>query len=1055
MSTLSPDKRSALSPYVDKALTLSEAERAHWLEALRAENPDLARQLQELLSEHQATQQEAFLETSPIALPANPGLAGQTLGTYRLVSPLGHGGMGAVWLAERNDGRFERKAAVKFLSAALIGHGGEERFKREGAILGRLSHPNIAELLDAGVTSAGHPYLVIEYVEGAPIDEYCDRRKLDVRARVRLFLDVLDAVAHAHSHLIVHRDIKPSNVLVNAEGQVKLLDFGIAKFLEEGTDAATASLLTQQAGSALTPAYAAPEQLTGKPVTVATDVYASGVLLYVLLTGLHPARGSVHTLAELMKAIVESEPLRPSSNFAPVGDNSAAESRSTTPERLCRQLRGDLDAIVLMALCKEPRQRYPTADAFAEDLRRYLAGVPVIAQPENTWYRVKKFVSRRRWAVVSVGSVVLALAAGLSTALWQAHVARRQTQIATAMEKFLEDIFHANSSYQDDPVKARQTTARELLDIGARKIDDELAGVPEAKLSILNTLGNMYYDLGLSDQTVNLQHKRVELARKVYGNNSMEVAEALTDLGSALHASTSVSERETVLLEAKRILDQRRDFSSQKRGALSVVLAQHYESSDVQRALDHSRQAVDVYRKYPDDSMLPEALYEEALILSILAQPRQAEPLLVEAVQMSTRIQGDPNANLARFYAYLGQTQQDLVEFGSAEESLRHALRVARKLNGDNHIDTLETELRLGIFLAATSRITEGLQHIDTARQILLRTRGEDDPFFAPQVFLEYGRSLSNAGRLEDGLTYVSKAVENRRKNRPGTRYLAQMLQQQAWILLELGRYAEAQRLMDEADIIAKKVNYPTTYIAADERASLLIATGRVSEADSALNAFHPSEPAPGAMALDALKVLASRAEIALARGDGETAAHLSGQVTQEIAGSAQRDYLKALEARAALVEGRADMLRLHPSEALPLLQQAVELRESMLDPISPALAAAQIALAECYFDLGDSARAKTLAAVAKKTLASHRELSIQYLRLLQDLEKQLRQGSPLSKVCFFPPELRCYKKTNPHQRSCLLRPLFAMRRKQTARCYDQQTAVHLAGTLPESGDGT
>ncbi|HWJ49267.1 MAG TPA: protein kinase, partial [Candidatus Udaeobacter sp.] len=198
MSTLSPDKWGALSPYLDKALTLSEAERAHWLELLRAENPDLARQLQELLNEHQAAQREAFLETSPITLADNPGLAGQTLGAYRLVSPIGHGGMGTVWLAERSDGRFERKAAVKFLSAALIGHGGEERFKREGAMLGRLSHPNIAELLDAGVSSAGHPYLVIEYVEGQPVDVYCDQRKLDVRARIRLFLDVLGAVAHAH-----------------------------------------------------------------------------------------------------------------------------------------------------------------------------------------------------------------------------------------------------------------------------------------------------------------------------------------------------------------------------------------------------------------------------------------------------------------------------------------------------------------------------------------------------------------------------------------------------------------------------------------------------------------------------------------------------------------------------------------------------------------------------------------------------------------------------------------------------------------------------------------
>src|SRR5437879_6215471 len=700
MSTLSPDQWSALSPYLDKALTLSGEERTHWLKALGAENPDLARQLQELLSEHQAAQQEAFLETSPITLSENPGLAGQTLGAYRLVSPIGQGGMGTVWLAERSDGRFQRKAAVKFLSTALIGSGGEERFKREGAILGRLAHPNIAELLDAGVSSAGHPYLVIEYVEGEPIDTSCDKRKLDLRARIRLFLDVLGAVAHAHANLIVHRDIKPSNVLVSKDGQVKLLDFGIAKLLEgEGWQGA-ATLLTHEAGSAFTPQFAAPEQLTGSAVTTATDVYELAVLLFVLLTGQHPAGVGAHSPADLVKAIVETESPRASSMIASDAGNLAARNRAATPDKLRRQLGGDLDAIVLKGLRKQPGERYISADAFAEDLRRYLAGEPVIAQPESTWYRTKKFLVRRRWAVASVASVVLALAAGLAAALWQAHIAKRESRVAIAMEGFLEDIFRANSSYQDDPAKARQTTARQLLDIGARKIDQEMVDVPEAKLRILNTLGTMYADLGLADESVNLERKRIDLARSRYGNNSVEVAAALTDLGSSLHTSTSVGEREGVLLEAKRILDAHRDFASKERGSLSMQLAQHYESSDVQKSLDYSRQAVDVYRKYPSEPMLAEALYQEALVLPMLGQSRQAEPLLKEAIQLSARLEGDPNAGLARFYAYLGQTQQDLAEFVAAEESLRKALQAARKLNGEDHVDTLETELRLGAFLA-------------------------------------------------------------------------------------------------------------------------------------------------------------------------------------------------------------------------------------------------------------------------------------------------------------------------------------------------------------------
>ena len=443
----------------------------------------------------------------------------EVIGPYRLVSKLGQGGMGQVWLAERSDGRFERKAAVKFLNVALIGQVGEDRFKREGAILGRFSHPNIAELLDAGVSSSGQPYIVLEYVEGNPIDRYCDQGALDVKARISLFLDVLGAVAHAHANLIVHRDIKPTNVLVNKDGHVKLLDFGIAKLLEEEGQENAATLLTREGESPLTPEYAAPEQVTGGPVTTATDVYALGVLLYQLLCGQHPAGSGVRTPASLLKAIVDTEPPRLSDVVTPTRANAKenatnAAQRSTTPEKLSRQLRGDLETIVATALKKIPQERYASVTALADDLRRYLKHEPISARPDTFAYRTVKFVRRNRVVVALAAVTLLALALGLSMSLWQAHIARRETRVANAVEDFLEGIFRANSSDQADPVKARQTTARELLDIGARNIDGELSGVPEAKLNVLATLGSMYTDLGLADQAVSMQRKRVDsLAR--------------------------------------------------------------------------------------------------------------------------------------------------------------------------------------------------------------------------------------------------------------------------------------------------------------------------------------------------------------------------------------------------------------------------------------------------------------------------------------------------------------------------------------------------------------
>ena len=993
--TFSPEQWEQVSPYLDEALEMAPEQRATWMSSLRHEDPKLAEILQSLLDEQQRLQQEGFLEGAPAGTPGV--LAGQSLGAYTLISQIGQGGMGSVWLARRSDGRFERQAAVKFVNVALAGHAAEERFRREGTILGRLTHPHIAELLDAGVSSAGQPYLILEYVDGTTIDEYCDQHKLDVEERVRLFLDVLAAVAHAHANLIVHRDIKPSNVLVTTGGEVKLLDFGIAKLLEAEGQSGEATSLTHEGGSALTPQFAAPEQLSNQPVTTATDVYALGVLLYMLLSGRHPAGPGPYSPAQLVKAVIDTEPPRMSDTLQASSAEAevTATSRSTVPDRLRRRLRGDLDTIVAKALKKPPAERYASVTALADDLHRYLGREPISAQPESAWYRTRKFLSRRRWAVASAASVGFALALGLTAALWQAHIARRETRVATAMEGFLEDIFRANSSDQEDPVKARQTTARELLDIGARKVDSELASEPEAKLNILSTLGRMYVDLGLDDQAVSLLRKRVDLARARFGNNATEVAAALVDLGGALHASHSVNEEEAVLLEAKRVLDQRRDFTSQQRGNLLVMLTQHYQSSDLQQALDYARQAVTLYRRYPGDPQLSESLFQEGVVFSLLEQPRQAEPLFAEAVQLSIKILGDPNRDLPRFYAYQGQTQQELMEFAAAEASLRGAALAAQKINGDDHVDTLETELRLGLFLVGSSRTQEGLQHIERAKDIVLRIRGEADPFYTPQVFLEYGWALAAAGRLEDGLAYISKAIENRRQNRPGTRFLGQMLEREASVLIELGRYPDAERAVDEADLIAKKVHVPTSYLLAQDKARLLIVTGRAREAKAALELYHPAPAAEGApLSLDALKMLVSKAEVALALGDGESASHLATQVTQTIAGNPAQPYLKGLEARASLIEGRGSLLLAHPTDALPLLQRAVELRKSIMEPGSPALADAQLALAGCYLDLSDSERAKALAASASEALASHRELSHEYTQPLAELEKRLRHVS-------------------------------------------------------------
>jgi serine/threonine-protein kinase len=404
VSVLDPHRWRLIGPYLDQALDfLDETEREAWLVSLSEREPSIAAQLRVLLDEHRAASRDRYLERDAADMrrtdPPPATLAGQTIGAYTVLALIGTGGMSAVWLAERSDGRFERRAAIKFLNISL-GRSGEERFTREGAILARLTHPHIAQLLDAGVAPTGQPYLVLEHVDGEHIDQYMRRHRLDTSARIRLFLDVLGAVAFAHANLIVHRDLKPSNVLVDGDGHVKLLDFGIAKLLEHEGASVEATLLTREGGVALTPAYAAPEQLTGAPITTATDIYALGVLLYVLVTGEHPAGANPTSAADMVKAVVE-----------------------TMPKQLPA---GDLGTILGKALKKRPQERYVSVTALADDLQRYLNREPISARPDTLAYRTSKFIRRHQLGVAVAAAVLVGLSIALYAVNRQRAIAQRR-----------------------------------------------------------------------------------------------------------------------------------------------------------------------------------------------------------------------------------------------------------------------------------------------------------------------------------------------------------------------------------------------------------------------------------------------------------------------------------------------------------------------------------------------------------------------------------------------------------------------------------------------------
>ncbi len=497
------DRRPALdaagwarvSPWLDELLDLDAPARAARLAALRVDDPLLADTLAALLAAQDELDRDGFLAGHAMEATAASTLAGRRIGAYTLERELGAGGMGSVWLGRRHDGRFEGEVAIKLPNLALLARGGAERFAREGSVLGRLSHPNIARLLDAGVAD-GQPYLVLEYVDGQPIDRWCDTRALGVRARLQLFLEVLAAVAHAHTSLVLHRDLKPSNILVDRTGHVKLLDFGVAKLLADASAAVPASELTLEAGRAFTPEYAAPEQLRGEPVTTATDVYALGVLLFMLLGGRHPTAHAAAAPQERLRATLETEP--PTlSDLARRTTSEVAAARATTAPRLARDLRGDLDNIVAKALKKAAAERYPTVGALADDLQRYLDHRPVSARADSLGYRTAKFMRRYRLVVGAASATLLALTAGVIGTTWQAWEAQRQRDRALAvsardeaMVAFVE-LMLTEAARGDQPLKVRDLLARSL-DLVSRRT----GGSPDSDAAVLVMLGRFFVTIG-------------------------------------------------------------------------------------------------------------------------------------------------------------------------------------------------------------------------------------------------------------------------------------------------------------------------------------------------------------------------------------------------------------------------------------------------------------------------------------------------------------------------------------------------------------------------------
>src|SRR5579872_2653322 len=705
MDTLTPDQWARISPLLDEALDLAPDERERFMSSLQEKDPHLATILQTLLHEQAQLHREEFLEIS--VLSKAPGLAGQSVGAYTLVSQIGQGGMGTVWLARRSDGRFERKAAVKFVNVAFASQSSELRFRREGSILGRLTHPHIAELLDAGISSGGQPYLILEYVDGVAIDQYCDEQRLDLEARIRLFLDVVAAVAHAHANLIVHRDLKPSNVLVTRLGEVKLLDFGIAKILEGEGQSGAATMLTHESGSALTPRYAAPEQLKNQPVTTATDVYTLGVLLYLLLTSCHPAGPGPHSPAELMKAVLESDSLRPSEAVATGTLGTVSEARSTTPDRLQRQLRGDLDTIVAKALKKNAAERYASVTELADDLRRYLRREPISARSDTFAYRTGKFVRRNRTAVALTTLALIAVIGGAAGIVVQARTARRQRDAAIRerdradrIAKFMTGIFKVS-----DPNErvGNTVTAREVLDKASLDVGSGLSNDPALQAQMMHVMGKAYRNLGLLQPAKKLLERSIEIGSSAFGAENAETLETMQDLAWAYSEEGRFAEAESlqrrVVDSERRLLGPEHLNTLRSTGDLAVTLC---EQGNYKEGIRLNRQVLQTKKRILGSEAFDTLATEDnlAVMLNESGQLAEAEKVERETLDIQIRVFGYENLGTIDSMTNMADIERNMGRDDDAQKLYGQTLELEERVLGPDQRETAITKYELACLLA-------------------------------------------------------------------------------------------------------------------------------------------------------------------------------------------------------------------------------------------------------------------------------------------------------------------------------------------------------------------
>ena len=962
---MTPERWARLKELFAAAIERPPEERDALVAEVAAADPGLAQSLAELLAEDAGVPTDGG-DRADRAAPPPPLAPAERIGRYRIVAELGHGGMGTVYRAERADGAFRQQVALKVVSGGrLHGEVTHRRFLAERQILAHLTHPSIARLIDGGTTPDGQPYLVLELVDGVPIDQHCRERGLDTEAVLRLFLRVCEAIEAAHHQLVVHRDLKPSNVLVTAAGDPKLLDFGIAKLLDPGL-AGELAVETRYGSVPMTPRYASPEQVRGEPVTVATDVYSLGVVLYELLTDRSPYGADTATPAELAIAICRREPRSPSTALTTRASGGPAGRRLQRARR--KSLAGDLDAIVLKALRKDAAERYASVAALADDVRRHLDGHPVAARRGSRRYRFGKFVRRNRWPLAAA-ALFLLLVGGFAVdrALQVRRIAAERDK-ALEVTRFLVDLFRLSDPSQ---AQGESFTVREALDRGAARIDRELAGQPAVQATLLEAVGRVYYNLGLYDRSKPLLGRALALQRTA--GTASERASALLHLAQVEQVQGNLAAADRDYREARALAAAAGDAG----GTIDVLtnLAQlDLDQAKNEEARDLLRDAFERMRANPATPPLDLAENRAQSALAHLILGDNA-PVPGEVAASLAYLERDPGSDPVRRGELLGElgiAQRALGANRQAAALVERGIAELRRVLPGDHAELANLINSRGLIAYDRNDLPGAIRDFEESAAMWRRLMGDEHARTA-LALANIGNLHLRRGDYAAAEAELRRAVAiDRKVLPPGHEYLVSDLEELANAVFAQGRSEEAAALLDQAAeaLGTRPANdlrlAHLALLRARERAELGDAAGAEALARPAVAVVRKGAP-PGSADVAAALLLEGHLQLAL--GHAQDALPLL-----EAAARNRHDALGAehFEAARADSELAAALLALGRVErARPLLDKALAVQRAALAPTHPDLAATRERLAQAQLAAGDAAAARATIEEALAALAA------------------------------------------------------------------------------------